>query len=453
MRLRRGLRLGLVAALLASVLAPLGGAPASAVTLPAGFQEQVVFSGLDQPTNIEFAPDGRIFVAEKGGRIKVYADLADPTPTVFADLSTNVHHQWDRGLLGLALPAGFPADPWVYVLYTYDAPPGRTAPVWNDTCGDANNGRCVVTGRLSRLRAGGDVMTGTEQVLISDWCQQYPSHSVGDLRFGADGMLYATAGDGASFSAIDYGQLGNPANPCADPPGGTMTPPTAEGGALRAQDVRSGADPTGLDGAVLRLDPATGAAAPGNPAIDAADPNTRRIVGYGTRNPYRFTIRPGTNEIWLGDVGWNSWEEVNRIVDPRAGVSNLGWPCYEGAARTGSYDNANLNLCETLYTGAGQTAPYYAYHHGAAVVPGENCGSGGDAVSGLAFYPGSGGAIRRRTRGRSSSPTTRAAASGRCARAARAGCRTRPTSRRSGRPPPGRSTWPSVRVPSCTTPT
>ncbi|MFY1672964.1 PQQ-dependent sugar dehydrogenase [Plantactinospora sp. WMMB334] len=391
MGLRGGMRLGLVLALLASAVVPLPGTSASAVTLPTGFGEQVVFSGLDKPTNIEFAPDGRIFVAEQGGRIKVFSDLADPTPTVFADLSTVVHHQWDRGLLGLALPPGFPADPWVYVLYTYDAPPGQTAPYWNDTCGNANNGQCVATGRLSRLRAGGDVMTGAEQVLISDWCQQYPSHSVGDLHFGADGMLYATAGDGASFNSVDYGQLGSPANPCGDPPGGTMTPPTAEGGALRAQDVRSTADPTGLNGAVLRLDPATGAAAPGNPLIGAADPNARRIVGHGTRNAFRFTIRPGTNEIWLGDVGWRTWEEINRIVDPTAGVTNFGWPCYEGASRMGSYDNANLNLCEQLYSAGGHTAPYYGYHHSAEVVSGENCGSGGDAVTGLAFYPGSGG--------------------------------------------------------------
>jgi glucose/arabinose dehydrogenase len=391
MRLRHGIRLSLVLTLLVSVLSPLQGAPAAAVTLPTGFQEQVVFNGLSEPTNIEFAPDGRVFVAEKGGRVKVFADLADPTPTVFADLSRNVHNQWDRGLLGLALPPDFPANPWVYVLYTYDAPPGQTAPVWNDTCGDANNGRCVVTGRLSRLRASGDVMTGSEQVLIQDWCQQYPSHSVGDLRFGADGMLYATAGDGASFSATDYGQLGNPANPCGDPPGGTMTPPGAQGGALRSQDVRSTADPTSLDGAVLRLDPATGAAAAGNPLIGSADLNARRIVAHGTRNPFRFTTRPGTNEVWLGDVGWNTWEEIDRVVDPTASVTNLGWPCYEGAGRMASYDNANLNLCETLYTGAGQTVPYYTYNHSAAVVPGENCGSGGDAVSGLAFYPGSGG--------------------------------------------------------------
>ena len=106
----------------------IGARPASAVALPSGFQEQIVFSGLSSPVDLEFAPDGRIFVAEKGGRIKVFDDLADTTPTVFADLSANVHNQWDRGLLGMALAPNFPANPYVYVLYTYDAPPGQTAP-------------------------------------------------------------------------------------------------------------------------------------------------------------------------------------------------------------------------------------------------------------------------------------------------------------------------------------
>ena len=78
-------------------------------------------------------------------------------------------------------------------------------------------------------------------MLIEDWCQQFPSHSIGDLEFGADGALYASGGEGASFDYADYGQSGNPRNPCGDPPGGsggTQTPPTAEGGALRAQDLR-----------------------------------------------------------------------------------------------------------------------------------------------------------------------------------------------------------------------
>ncbi|MGN9908885.1 PQQ-dependent sugar dehydrogenase [Phytohabitans sp. LJ34] len=383
----------MAAALVGSVVLPLSVAPAGAAAVPTGFQEQIVFSGLSQPTNIEFAPDGRVFVAEKGGAIKVFDNLADPTPTLFANLAPVVHNLADRGLLGLALAPGFPTNPSVYVLYTYDAPPGQTAPFWNDNCnsvGGDNGGRCVVTGRLSKLQAAGNVMTGTEQVLIHDWCQQYPSHSVGDLHFGADGMLYATSGDGASFVSVDYGQLGNPANPCADPPGGTMTPPGAEGGALRSQDVRTTGDPTGLDGTVLRLDPATGAAAGGNPLIGSADLNARRIVAQGLRNPFRFTIRPGTNEVWTGDVGWNNWEEVNRVTNPTAAVTNFGWPCYEGGGRMGSYDSANLNLCESLY-GAGQTAPHFAYSHSAKVVAGEACPSGGSAVSGAAFYPTSGG--------------------------------------------------------------
>jgi glucose/arabinose dehydrogenase len=390
---RRGVRILAASVLVVGGLVPVASAsgPAAAVVLPSGFQEQIVFSGLTQPTNLEFAPDGRIFVAEKGGKIKVFDDLADTTPTLFADLSTNVHNQWDRGLLGLALPPNFPTNPYVYVLYTYDAPPGQTAPVWNDVCADANGGTCVVTGRLSRLQANGDVMTGGEQVLIRDWCQQYPSHSIGDLHFGSDGMLYVTGGDGASFSATDWGQLANASNPCGDPPGGAMTPPTAEGGALRSQDVRTTTDPAGLDGALLRLDPNTGAAAPGNPLIGSPDLNARRIVAHGLRNPFRFTIRPGTNEVWIGDVGWGTWEEIDRVTSPTSGPTNFGWPCYEGAGRMSSYDNANLNLCESLYSGGGHTGPYYTYNHAAKVVANESCPTGGSSVTGTAFYPTSGG--------------------------------------------------------------
>jgi glucose/arabinose dehydrogenase len=102
-------------------------APAArAATLPTGFQESIVFSGLTNPTAVRFAPDGRVFVAEKRGVIKVFDNEQDQTPTVFADLNVNVYNFWDRGLLGMALAPNFPTDPYVYVLYTYDHELGST---------------------------------------------------------------------------------------------------------------------------------------------------------------------------------------------------------------------------------------------------------------------------------------------------------------------------------------
>ena len=399
----------------ATVLAALfAAASGQAATYPSGFAEQTVLSGMTNPTVVRFAPDGRIFVAEKSGLIKVFDSLADPQPDLFADLRTQVHNFWDRGLLGLALDPNFPATPYVYALYTHDAAIGGTAPRWG-TAGTTSDGcptppgatgdGCVVSGRLSRLTAAGNSMVGSEQVLIEDWCQQYPSHSVGSLDFGADGALYVTGGDGASFNFVDYGQDGDPLNPCGDPPGGAgsvLSPPGAEGGALRSQDLvtsfdplRTPADPTSLDGALLRVDPGTGAALPDNPNAASSDPNERRIVAYGMRNPFRMGVRPGTNEVWIGDVGWNTWEEIDRVAAPTAGVRNLGWPCYEGGISAGvpqsmrqsGYDAANLSICEGLYSAGASAvqAPLYAWNHAAKVVTGETCPTGSSSAAGIAF--------------------------------------------------------------------
>ena len=106
------LSLALVLASLTTLVLSTGPA-AQAATLPAGFQESTVISGLANPTVVRFAADGRVFVAEKRGVVKVYDSLTDTSPDVFADLRTNVYNFWDRGLLGMVLHPNFPAQPYV----------------------------------------------------------------------------------------------------------------------------------------------------------------------------------------------------------------------------------------------------------------------------------------------------------------------------------------------------
>jgi glucose/arabinose dehydrogenase len=373
--------------------------PARAALQVAGFQDTVVIDGLTNPMWVEFAADGRVFVAEKSGLIKVFPGLGEPG-TVFADLRTEAQNFWDRGLMSIALHPDFPNTPWLYALYTRDALPGGSAPQWGDTCPSppgATTDGCVVTGRLVRFTANGNVAGGAPTTLVTDWCQQFPSHSLGALVFGPDGMLYASGGEGANFAGIDYGQRGGSAgsptlaNPCGDPPnpaGTANTPPSGEGGALRSQDYRTAGDPYGLNGSIIRIDPVTGAAAAGNPTH--TDANARRIVGYGLRNPYRFTFRPGSNEVWIADVGWTVREEIDRITNVAAPVENFGWPCYEGTARQGTYDNANLTLCENLYAQAGAvTDPWFSYPHSGPLFGADTCVAGsGASISGIGFYDG-----------------------------------------------------------------
>ncbi|MGK4591826.1 PQQ-dependent sugar dehydrogenase [Amycolatopsis sp. w19] len=393
-RSRRALAVGVIGPLVGALAVGLVATAPADAAVPTGFTDTVAISGLSSPTATAFAPDGRVFVAEKSGLVKVFDSLADPTATVFADLRTQTQDFWDRGLLGLAVDPAFPARPYVYVSYTLDAEPGGTAPRWGDACptppGATDKG-CVVTGRVSQLTMGSAGTAVSEKPLVTGWCQQFPSHSVGALAFGPDGALYAGGGDGASFTFADYGQVGNP---CADPPspaGTNLTPPSAEGGALRSQSPRRAAgQPVLLNGTLLRIDPDTGEGVPGNPFANSADANARRVIAYGARNQFRFGFRPGTSELWAGDVGWDTWEEINRVADVGDSVAeNFGWPCFEGNARQAGYDGANLDRCESLYSSGGHSAPYYAYNHRAKVVASDPCPTGGSSISGIAFESGS----------------------------------------------------------------
>src|SRR5689334_6556104 len=148
--------------------------------LPPDFAETTAWAIPDGViTAFRFAPDGSVFVADKQGIVYRFAP-GESTPTVFADLSREVFDGWDRGLLGLAIDPQYASGrPYLYVAYTYDKAPGDpTVPRWSDVCADPNGAGCTVTGRVSRL--GPD---GTETVLLEDFCDQFPSHSMGTLAF------------------------------------------------------------------------------------------------------------------------------------------------------------------------------------------------------------------------------------------------------------------------------
>jgi glucose/arabinose dehydrogenase len=384
--------------------------PADAA-LPAGFTSTPVFSGLTLPTAMAFSPDGKVYVAEKSGVIKVFPNASSNNGVVFKDLSTRVFNFWDRGLLGLTVDprtgSGTGHD-FVYALYAKDAPPGQNPPVWNDDCptppGGLTDG-CVVASTLSRIPINANGTAGAEQILIDDeWCQQFTTHSAGHLAWGFDGSLYVTGGDGASYENADWGQFGGslansptPKNPCGDPPGGkgvANTSPTGRGGAMRSQSPRRPAgEPRVLSGALLRLNPDTGAGVPGNPMYNASSPssNASRILAYGFRNPFRFTTRPGTNEIWVADVGWGIYEEIDRVTTPTPTVApNYGWPCLEWETHLSGY--RDLDMCKALYADSANPPlnPYFAYEHGVAVPGNDTCGTGedGSSITGAAFYTG-----------------------------------------------------------------
>lgn len=386
--------------------------------LPPGFQDEVVLDGLEQPTNFRFAPDGRVFVAEKPGRILVFDNLEDTKPDVFADLRGDVYDNGDRGLLGLELDPKFEEGrPYVYALYTWDHvlgeewDPENPKPKYGKPgvsgdpgCFEQNpNGSCLVSGRLVRLtenplspnhalEEGG---LPKEEQLLEGWCQQFSSHSIGELQFGSEGALYVSGGDGAAYESIpDYGQLGTPANPCGDPPTPIGTKPesspgkplpNAQGGALRSQNLNL------LNGAILRIDPDSGDPFPGNPLAGNGNENAERTIAKGFRNPFRFVFDAQTGEIYTGNVGSSEIEEIDRFQAPPSSLFNSGWPCFEGIQRQFQFRELGLNICNAMYAGEPNSfsLPLFSYSHNQTVVPDDECPTeSGSAVSGLSFYEG-----------------------------------------------------------------
>ena len=241
---------------------------AAAATYPPGFTEGPVTNGLTNPTAMAFAPDGRLFVSEQAGHLRVIKDyVLLPAPFV----SLTVNFIGEQGLLGVAFDPAFATNHWIYVYYTATTP--------------------NVHNRVSRFTANGDVAVGGSEVVLIDLNVEpltgTTSHNGGALHFGADGKLYVSVGDNAQGDNSQ--SLGNRL------------------------------------GKILRLN-ADGTIPEDNPFFDTATGVNRAIWAIGLRNPYTFSVQPGTGRIFINDVGQNVWEEIN---DGVAGA-NYGWVNCEG---------------------------------------------------------------------------------------------------------------------------
>ena len=336
------------------------------VTLPTGFADVKAIGNVTEPTGVAFAPDGTAFVALKTGVIKSFdydigSGIFEPNAdsTDFADLSLNVNNYWDRGLTGIAVDPQFgtAGHNFVYVNYTYNRDPRDNPPVvpkWGDPssavrrvrrpgddqpavrglCGDGAGhpaDRAAAAG-LAWLDDG----SGQRARRCSPTAASSSrSHASGDVVFGPDGKLYASAGDGASFDTEDYGQY---ANPCLGDPGerGRVA---AQPGPPNWRATRSASTARSC-GSTRSTDSPRSQATAG-----------QWLVAYGQRNPWRLAFRPGTTELWSGDVGGSNWEEINRLPDattPSTPV-NRGWPCYEGAWTVSTETTSPEKTAHTLH--------------------------------------------------------------------------------------------------------
>ncbi len=350
----------------------------SAQTLPAGFYLEDVAPGVtfDLPVATEVSPDGRIFVVEKSGVVWI-VDNGVVSATPFIDLSAEVMDHHDRGLLGFTLDPDFDTNGHAYFLYTVD----------HDGSGDYS--RTDVFGRLTRYTASAgdpDVADlSTRTVLIgATWAEGIPacyfSHAPGSLRFGTDGSLLVSAGDGGSYNEVDAGGL------YSDCFGTGRFDSSEDIGAFRSQYINS------LAGKILRIDPSTGLGYPSNPFYtgNPAD-NASRVWMKGLRNPFRFSIRndgalttgagdPGT--LYIGDVGWGTWEEIN----VGNGAENWGWPCHEGPNPHGGYQSASPSHSDCSTVGAvDDPSTYYHHNNTNNSFP---TGLGGNSIVGGPFYEG-----------------------------------------------------------------
>jgi glucose/arabinose dehydrogenase len=306
--------------------------------------ETVTTLPIYKPVGLAFAPDGRMFIWQENGIVRIYKNGSLLTAP-FLNIQSHVNTVNDRGLLGFALDPNFSTNGYVYLAYTYE-PNGNP----NDTSPKTN--------RLTRMQVDpanpNVVLPNSEIVLLGSIgtapCSNYPdgadcigsdsdSHSAGMIRFAPDGKMFVSFGDGASY---DY----------------------ADRLALRAQNLNR------YEGKLLRLN-RDGTAPSDNPFYDGRNSVRSKIYSYGLRNPYRFALHPTTGEPYIGDVGWNNWEEQNR-----GRGANFGWACFEGNDPQPQYQANFSRECGSI-SAASVTKPFYTYSR-----------TDGAAAIGGAFYTG-----------------------------------------------------------------
>ena len=307
-------------------------------TLPAGFTEATIATGLTAPTAMEFAPDGRLFVLEQAGNVEfVRAD-----GSIWTALHLNVDSQAERGLLGIAFDPAFASNHFVYLYYTNPGPGG--AP-W--ATGEHNQLSRFTVDDSDPIRP---IFKNEAPILDWDNLSAATNHNGGAIHFGLDGMLYADAGDNAQT----FTQGGNTYRV-------SQTLSDLLGKQLR---IDVGAFNRGV---ATRDDTIVGHLIPANnPFVGTAAGINQLIYALGLRNPFTFAVQPGTGTIFINDVGENTWEEI----DQSSPGANFGW-------RGGNTDGFG----HSSPPGPGvYHDPLLAYNHSGGPA------GGGTAIVGGAFY-------------------------------------------------------------------
>jgi len=243
--------------------------------------------GLDRPINVTNAGDGsgRLFVNEQDGVIRVIGPDGALRAEPFLDIRRLVLSGGERGLLGLAFHPGFPGQARIFVDYTR-VPDGATV--------------------MAEFRATADRADPASQRVLLLIPQPFANHNGGQLAFGPDGFLYIGMGDGGSGG---------------DPFGNGQNTRALLGKILRI-DV-DGTQASGKAYAIPHDNPfAAGGIRPGGGAPE--------VWSYGLRNPWRFSFDAANGNLYIGDVGQSSWEEIDRQPGDSRGGENYGWNVMEG---------------------------------------------------------------------------------------------------------------------------